>query len=283
MKWVKPLALENSDRLNELMDELNELIGLKSVKSTVFDMINLIKISKLRALEGLPETPVSYHMVFTGNPGTGKTTVARLLAEIYKELGLVSVGQFVETDRAGLVAGFVGQTALKVTDVVEKAKGGILFIDEAYALSRSQDSADFGKEAIDTLVKLMEDNRDDLIIIVAGYSAEMKTFIDSNSGLSSRFNKYIEFPDYSVDELLEIFKLMCRKGSFLASESALTLTKSTFTNEIAVNPKKFGNARGVRNYFEKIIINQANRLVKLENPTKFCLITIEKEDCNFSQ
>lgn len=273
------MAFENSDHLDELMDELNELIGLKSVKSAVIDMINLIKVSKLRSEKGLPETAVSYHIVFTGNPGTGKTTVARLISQIYKELGLVSTGQFVETDRAGMVAGFVGQTAIKVTEIVEKAKGGILFIDEAYALSRSHDTADFGKEAIDTLVKLMEDNRNNLIVIVAGYIDEMKVFIDSNSGLASRFNKYIEFTDFSINELLEIFKLMCRKGGFLISESAFMHTKYIFENKINQDAIKFGNARGVRNYFERVLIMQANRLVKLDNPSKFSLMTIEKEDC----
>lgn len=272
------MAIENTEQLDQLINELNELIGLKGVKSTVSDMINLIKISKLRKEQGLPETPVNYHMVFTGNPGTGKTTVARLLAEIYKELGLISQGHLVETDRAGLVAGFVGQTAIKVTEVVEKANGGVLFIDEAYSLSRSSDSADFGKEAIDTLVKLMEDNREDLIVIVAGYRDEMKAFIDANSGLASRFNKYIDFPDYTIDELMDIYRLMSSKNGFLTSEAALKKINE-YISENMINSKKFGNARGVRNYFEQIIINQANRLVKTENPDKFSLMTIEKEDC----
>lgn len=272
------MELDNTQRLDELIDELNQLIGLDGVKSNVNDMINLIKISKLRAQKGLPETPVCYHMVFTGNPGTGKTTVARLLSEIYKELGLVSKGHLVETDRAGLVAGFVGQTALKVTEVVEKAKGGVLFIDEAYSLSRSHDTADFGKEAIDTLVKLMEDYRDDLIVIVAGYRDEMKAFIEANSGLASRFNMYIDFPDYTADELMKIYNLMASKAGFLTSEAALKQIENYIENNMK-DVKAFGNARGVRNYFEKIIINQANRLVKIENPDKFTLMTIEKEDC----
>ncbi len=271
--------LENNTKsLDELVDELNSLIGLDKVKAVVSDMINLIKVSRLRADIGLPETPVCYHIVFTGNPGTGKTTVARMLAEIYRELGLVSQGHIVETDRAGLVAGFVGQTAIKVTEVVEKAKGGVLFIDEAYALSRSNDSADFGKEAIDTLVKLMEDYRDDLIVIVAGYRDEMKCFIDANSGLASRFVKFIDFPDYTIDELMEIFRLMCTKGGFLVSEAGLQAVRNTISKDMK-NPKKFGNARGVRNYFERIVIKQANRLVKIESPDRFTLMTIEKEDC----
>ena len=266
------------DSIEQLLQELNGLIGLKEVKSEINSLINLIKVRKLRERYALPDMEMSYHMVFSGSPGTGKTTVARLVAAIYKELGILSKGTLVETDRAGLVAGYVGQTALKVKEVVEKALGGVLFIDEAYTLSSSSAQNDFGPEALDTLVKMMEDYRDDLVVIVAGYTEEMKQFLKANTGLVSRFNKFIVFPDYSEEELLDIFRVMAEKAGFTVEEEAGRLLKKRLTDMNEYERKTFGNARGIRNLFEKIVVNQANRIVCYPEPSFEQLSTICAED-----
>lgn len=256
---------ESTDVVEAALQELNKLIGLTEVKKEIISNINLLKVNKLRKEKGLPELQISRHLVFTGCPGTGKTTVARIIAQIYMGLGVVSKGQLVETDRSGLVAGYVGQTALKTAQVIKRAKGGILFIDEAYALSSSKDSSDFGREAIDTLVKGMEDYRDDLVVIVAGYDEEMKQFIDMNPGLRSRFHKYIRFPNYTAEEMLEIFRILCDKNQFLLSQGAEEKILAYFQSQ--QEDPTFGNARGVRNFFDHIVVNQATRILTITDPS----------------
>lgn len=269
-------AVGEGEELEDALRELNELIGLNGVKSEVLACINLLRINKMRKEKGLPELQTSNHMVFTGHPGTGKTTVARIMAKIYKSLGVVSKGQLVETDRAGLVAGYMGQTALKTAQVIKKAKGGVLFIDEAYSLSSEDGSNDYGKEAIDTLVKGMEDYRDDLVVIVAGYVNEMKKFIGMNPGLRSRFNKYINFANYSASEMLEIFKRQCEKAQFILSSEAEEVALAYF--EQNQDDPTFGNARGVRNFFDKVAMVQATRILTFPNPSEIEFRTIKKED-----
>ena len=270
---------EPEKTVDELLAELDSLIGLDGVKREVHSLINLIKIRKMREQHDLKVMDMSFHMVFTGNPGTGKTTVARLVAKIYKQLGFLSQGQLIETDRSGLVAGYVGQTAGKVTEVVKSALGGILFIDEAYALARKGMDNDFGREAIDTLVKLMEDNRDDLVVIVAGYTDEMHDFLTSNPGLISRFNKYIDFPDYTDDELMAILAMNAKKQGYVIAEDANQEVRSMLERMSVSDRLDFGNARGMRNTLEKLVQEQANRLAGLTGEiTRDMLCEITKAD-----
>lgn len=269
------VSIENSD-LESCLNELEALVGLEGVKNEVLACINLLRINNMRKEKGLPELQTSNHMVFTGNPGTGKTTVARIMAKIFKSLGVVSKGQLVETDRSGLVAGYMGQTALKTAQVIKKAKGGVLFIDEAYSLSSEEGSNDYGREAIDTLVKGMEDYRDDLVVIVAGYVDEMRKFINMNPGLRSRFNKYINFANYSSEEMLEIFKRQCEKAQFLLATDAEDAALQFFAN--CQDDPTFGNARGVRNFFDRVVMNQATRILNVKNPSESEFRTIKKED-----
>jgi hypothetical protein len=261
--------------LEELLAELDGLVGLAPVKAEVKLVTNLLQVQKLRKERGLPTVESSRHLVFTGNPGTGKTTVARLLAQIYRTLGVVEKGHLVETDRAGLVAGYVGQTALKVKEVFDSAMGGVLLIDEAYALNRGGDN-DFGKEATDTLVKLIEDHRDEIAVIAAGYPDEMHAFIDSNPGLRSRFPRYIHFPDYSTDELLGIFESMCAKASYKVTPGAHDAARAFFDGQ--PRDKGFGNGRIARNLFESAMAHQATRLVAIEGPTNEQLMELLAED-----
>ena len=242
------------------MDELYAMTGLKRVKEDVQSLVNMIVVRKKRDEIGVKQQlPLSLHLVFTGNPGTGKTTVARLLAKIYYQLGLLSKGQLVETDRSGLVAGYIGQTAIKTQEVIQKAIGGILFIDEAYTLKQNY-SNDFGQECIDTILKAMEDNRDDLIVIVAGYPDLMQEFIKSNPGLQSRFNKYLTFDDYTPDELVEIFQSLCDLYGMTADDEVIAALKEKLDVLYQNRGKSFGNGRLVRNIVEKVYANQANRL-----------------------
>ena len=264
------------ESLDSVIEELQSLIGLEAVKNDTTQLVNFLRVQHVRASKGMASIPVSRHLVLSGNPGTGKTTVARLIARIYHSLGILSRGHLIETDRAGMVAGFVGQTALKVDEVVKSAIGGVLFIDEAYTLAGA--GQDFGQEAIDTLLKLMEDHRDDLIVVVAGYPEKMTAFIESNPGLRSRFNKHLHFADYSPDELLEIFKRFCTSSGFRLSESAQTKVSQLFAGLYEVRDSTFGNARVARNLFEKVISHQANRIVSLPKLTDAILEAIESED-----
>lgn len=251
--------------LEVLLDELNSLTGMGSVKREINNLVNLLKICRIRREKGLQLPPTTNHLVFLGNPGTGKTTVARILAKIYYGLGVLSKGHLVEVDRSGLVAGYMGQTGEKVMEVIEQAKGGVLFIDEAYALAAGKQSGDFGQEAIDILNKAMEDYRDDLIVIAAGYHDEMQEFLDANPGLRSRFNRTIEFPDYTVEELMEIIVSHAKKMDYEFTQEALEFVRKKFTDVLAFPPDNFGNARSVRNYLNNVINNQANRLVSQIN------------------
>ena len=260
------------------MEQLNSLIGLTTIKKDVADLMDFVKVQKLRRDSGLKSVPVSLHLVFTGNPGTGKTTVARIISKLYKQIGVLEKGQLVEVDRSGLVAGYVGQTAIKTTEQIEKAMGGVLFIDEAYSLSKKDDT--FGEEAIDTLLKAMEDRRDDFVVIVAGYTDPMKKFIESNPGLKCRFNKYIEFPDYTVDELMSIFEMNCRKYDYVIEEDAKKHVRELISLKKLEQRENFANAREVRNLFEKIITKQARRVALLENPTHEEMTMILMEDIN---
>lgn len=251
-------AEPSPSKLKSSTSELDTLVGLASVKEEIKTLSNFIKIQQKRKEQGLKSSSVSYHCVFTGNPGTGKTTVARIVAQIYKDLGILSKGHLVETDRAGLVAEYVGQTAVKTNKIIDSALDGVLFIDEAYSLIGT--GQDYGKEAIATLLKRMEDNRDRLVVILAGYSKEMQDFINTNPGLQSRFNRYIEFPDYSAEELLQIFEKNVEKFDYKLQKEALVAMSEYFQHAVENKDANFGNARFVRNIFEKTLEKQANRL-----------------------
>ncbi len=255
----------NNHTIDNYLQELNNLIGLKHLKDEVRTYINFLQIQKLREQQGLGRSYVTLHSVFCGSPGTGKTTVARLMGQIYQQLGILKRGHLVETDRSGMVAGYVGQTAEKVNKLVEEALDGVLFIDEAYSLKPEESEKDFGQEAIDTLVKRMEDYRERFVVIVAGYGEEMERFINSNPGLKSRFNRYFHFQDYTPQELLAIFDSICHQNNYeLTAESKEKLLVE-LTQLYSQRDKSFGNGRLVRNLFEKTIEKQANRLVTLPN------------------
>ena len=265
----KDSVIVNEPLAGDPYKELDDLIGLESVKKEVRSLANFVKLQKQREAKGLKTAKVSYHLVFYGSPGTGKTTVARIIGRIYKDLGVLKEGHTVETDRSGLVAKYLGQTALKTDTVVQQAIHGVLFIDEAYALvPEDGNGQDYGQEAISTLLKRMEDYRDSLVVIIAGYRNEMQRFIDSNPGLQSRFNRYIDFPDYTGAELTDIFKMYMKKNQYTLAPDAENYLREQLDYAVAHKDRNFGNARFARNVFEKSIQQQANRLAGKTNLSK---------------
>ena len=265
-----------SSSLSDLLTNLHALTGLAAVKQEVDDLVAFLKVQGIRRERGMAPASISRHLVFYGNPGTGKTTVARLLSKIYASLGFLSKGHLVETDRSGMVAGFVGQTAIKTKEACEKALGGVLFIDEAYTLAVKDQ--DYGQEAIDTLLKFMEDNRDDLVVVVAGYPNKMADFLDSNPGIRSRFTRFMNFQDYSPEELSSIFAGFCKDGGFTLSDGASAKARGIFEEQYVQRDKNFGNARFARNLFEQCLVRHARRITKVADITDGMLTTLEEDD-----
>jgi hypothetical protein len=265
--------------LTKARSDLERLVGLAGVKKEVSDLIQFLRTQRLRRSQGLKAAEISRHLVFSGNPGTGKTTVARIVGRIYKAAGFLSKGHTVEVDRSALVAEYIGQTAVKTLKACKEAMGGVLFIDEAYSLAPTdQRGGDFGNEAIDTLLKFMEDNRDDVVVIVAGYPAKMEAFLNANPGMQSRFNKQITFENYKPDELLLILKGMCDNDEYVLNDAAEAAARAVFTHECELADGTFGNARYVRNCFEQALLEHGQRMGQLESPTKDDLQTLTAED-----
>lgn len=277
-KLAVPPEAKSSETLESLLAELDSLVGLDSVKQDVHSLMNFIKVTKIREARGMKIPTISYHLVFTGNPGTGKTTVARLVAKLYYQMGILPKGQLVEADRSALVAGYVGQTAIKTQQVIQQALGGVLFIDEAYSLANDSEQDSYGKEAIETILKAMEDHRNELVVIVAGYDDLMHKFIDSNPGLSSRFSKYFHFPDYTGEELLKIFERFCKTNGYTLESGVEESLLKTFTALYDTREEHFGNARAIRNIFEKAINCQADRIAGQSSFTDTDLETLTAVD-----
>ena len=271
----------NAKSFEELSDELNSLIGLENVKKEIEDLVIFNKVQKNREKIGLKKTNRTMHMAFLGNPGTGKTTVARIVGNMYRSLGILSKGHFIEATRTDLIAEYQGQTALKVKRLIQKAKGGVLFIDEAYSITENEKSDSYGRECLTELTKALEDYRDDLVVIVAGYDDLMKKFFESNPGLKSRFNYFIMFEDYSVDQMFEIFLSYCKNEEYTLNDSAKEKLKNYLELHTNNSENKNANGRFVRNVFDKIIMNQARRLATLTSVTKDNYITILEEDISW--
>lgn len=279
----KPVANVDEDKrtLQDLLDELNALVGLKKVKGKVQDLIVYQKVQKLRREKNLYAKKNTLHLAFTGNPGTGKTTVARIVGRIYKKIGLLSTGHFVEVSRTDLIAGYQGQTALKVKKVIEQAKGGVLFIDEAYSITENDHSDSYGRECLTELTKALEDYREDLVVIVAGYTEPMNKFFDSNPGLKSRFNTFIEFDDYNSVELYNILLSMCQSNDYVLDDAIKEKIHLYFEQQISLKDKNFANARLARNLYDDLVMNHARRVIKADNPNRDDLATIKAEDFRF--
>ena len=263
--------------MEELLAQLDALVGLEGVKAEVHSLVNLMKVRRLREAAGLPTPPLSLHLVFVGNPGTGKTTVARLIGQLYRAIGILSQGQLVEVDRSGLVAGYVGQTALKTQEVLQSALGGVLFLDEAYALAPASPT-DYGREAIEVLLKGMEDHRKDLVVIAAGYPEPMEDFLHSNPGLASRFPKTLVFADYTPPQLLAIFQGLCRKNDYTLPPETEAAAAARFQALYDGRDAHFGNARTARNTFEDAVARQADRVAALEAPSREDLMALLPQD-----
>lgn len=271
-------AEEDTRTLQDLLDELNALVGLEKVKNKVQDLIVYQKVQKMRREKNLHCTKNTLHLAFTGNPGTGKTTVARIVGRIYKRIGLLSKGHFVEVSRTDLIAGYQGQTALKVKKVIEQAKGGVLFIDEAYSITENDHSDSYGRECLTELTKALEDYREDLVVIVAGYTEPMNKFFESNPGLKSRFNTFIEFDDYSPDELDKILISMCKNNDYTLDEEAKEKIHLYFEQQTSLKDENFANGRLVRNLYDDLVMNHARRVINIENPGCKDLSTIKAMD-----
>lgn len=277
-KEEEDVAEESLKTLSELLTDLNALIGLESVKKKVNDLIAYQKVQKIRRENNMYSPKHTLHLAFMGNPGTGKTTVARIVGHIYKQLGLLSKGHFVEVSRTDLIAGYQGQTALKVRQVIDKAKGGVLFIDEAYSITENDHSDAYGRECLTELTKALEDYRDDLVVIVAGYVKPMEKFFDSNPGLKSRFNTFVQFNDYDADELFQILVIMCQTSCYHLSAKAEIASKDLLARCILHKDEYFANGRLVRNLYDDLVMSHARRIAEVEKPSKEELSLIVEGD-----